>query len=108
MTRRIVCAAFAALALSARPAIAGQGAQGRHANIDRALGAALASGAKTQRVIITVKPGFRDGIRDALRKHGDVIKSEHPFVDGIAAVVHSSDVAELADHPAVAYISLDA
>ena len=106
--RRLSCAAFAALALSVQPAFAGQGAQGRHAKIDRALQDSLASGERSQRVIITVKPGFRDGIRDALRKHGDVIKSEHPSVDAIAAVVHSSDVAELADHNGVAYVSIDA
>jgi serine protease AprX len=106
--RRLSCAAFAALALSVQPAFAGQGAQGRHANIDRALQDSLASGERTQRVIITVKPGFRDGIRDALRKHGDVIKSEHPSVEAIAAVVHSSDVAELAAHGGVAYLSIDA
>jgi serine protease AprX len=106
--RRLSCAVFAALALSAQSAFAGQGAQGRHAKIDRALADALASGETTARVIITVKPGFRDGIRDALRKHGDVIRSEHPSVEAIAAVVHSSDISELAAHSGVAYVSIDA
>jgi serine protease AprX len=105
---RLSCAAFAALALSVQPALAGQGAQGRHAKIDRALAEALAAGDTTARVIISVKPGFRDGIRDALRKHGDVITSEHPTVDAIAAVVHSTDISELAAHDAVAYVSADA
>jgi hypothetical protein len=62
--RRLSCAAFAALALSVQAAFAGQGAQGRHAKIDRALADVLASGEKTARVILTVKPGFRDAIRD--------------------------------------------
>src|SRR5262245_12933516 len=106
--RRLSCAAFAVLALSAQPAFAGQGSQGRHAKIDRALEDSLAAGEKSQRVIITVKPGFRDGIREALRKHGDVIKSEHPSIEAIAAVVHSSDIGELVDHDGVAYVSIDA
>lgn len=89
-------------------AFAGQGAQGRHAKIDRALADALASGETTARVIITVKPGFRDGIRDALRKHGDVIKSEHPSVEAIAAEIHSGDVQELAAHAGIQYVSIDA
>jgi len=58
-SRRLSCAVFAVLALSAQPAFAGQGAQGRHAKIDRALQDALAAGERSQRVIIPVNPAFR-------------------------------------------------
>src|SRR5262245_57205384 len=108
ISRRLSCAVFVVLALSAPAAIAGQDAQRRHANMAGALADALASGETTQRVIITVKPGFGDGIRDALRKHGDVLRSEHPLVNSIAAEVHSGDIGALADHPGVAYVSIDA
>lgn len=86
----------------------GQGSQAHPNKIDRALIEMLASGEQTMRVIVTMEPGYRDGVRDALKKHGDVIKSEHPSIESIAAVVHSQDVAELANHAGVKYVSLDA
>src|SRR5262245_50640084 len=98
--------AIATVLAVAQPALV-QG-QAHRARFDRAIADSLAAGDQTQRVIITVKPGFRDGIRDALKKHGDIIKSEHPSVESIAAVVHSGDVADLANHPGVQYVSSDA
>jgi serine protease AprX len=95
------------IALPIRSAHAGQPAS-HQSKIDRALADALASGGATQRIIISVAPGSRDGIRQALRAHGDRILSEHPSVDAIAAEVHSADVAELAKHDSVAYVSIDA
>jgi serine protease AprX len=83
-------------------------AQTQNNKVDRGLTDALTTGARTQRVIISVKPGYRDGVRAALKAHGDVIKSEHPLVEAIAAEIHSSDVAELAGHPSIEYVSLDA
>src|SRR5262249_29909036 len=104
---RLLAAAIAALVCSAQPLFAGQSHGGR-SKIDRAVRESLDAGEQTQRVIITVQPGFRDGIRDALKKHGDAITSEHPSVESIAAVIHSSDVEELANHPGIKYVSADA
>jgi serine protease AprX len=76
--------------------------------IDRGLQGSLREGGATQHVIISVKAGYRAEIRQALEKHGDRIKSEHPFVDALAADIHSDDVIELANHPWVLAISIDA
>src|SRR5262245_48329362 len=76
--------------------------------IDRSVRESLKRGARTQRVIVTVKPGYRGEIRRALEAHGDVISSDSPFVDALAAEVHAEDVAELANHPWVELISDDA
>jgi serine protease AprX len=89
------------------PAFA-QGAPSAAAKIDRALHDAQQSGARTQRVIITVKPGYRAEIRRALEAHGDVVKSEHPLVQALAAVVHTDDLAQLAQHPWIESVSIDA
>jgi len=99
-------AVLLSLALSAEVSFA----QGHRSlkKIDGALTDSIAAGEQTQRVIVTMQPGFRDGVREALRKHGDIIKSEHPLVESIAAIVHSEDVNELANHPGVKYVSADA
>ena len=83
------------------------GAPSNH-KIDRAVQDALRRGAATQAVIITVKPGYRDTLRRALRQHGDVIKSEHPLIDGLAVQLHSGDIVELANQPWVEAIAADA
>lgn len=41
--------------------------------VDRALRDAVRLGAPTLSVIISVKPGYRDVLRQALEQHGDVI-----------------------------------
>jgi len=76
--------------------------------IDRALLQSIREGGATQHVIISVKPGYRAEIRQALEKHGDRIKAEHPLIDALAADVHRDDVKELANHPWVLALSSDA
>ena len=91
--------------LAAVPAFA---AADPSSKIDRALQESLRQGGSTQRVIVAVKPGHRAEIRQSLEKHGDQIKSEHPFVDAFTAEIHRDDVAELAKHPWVLSVSIDA
>ncbi|HEY6211354.1 MAG TPA: S8 family peptidase, partial [Vicinamibacterales bacterium] len=79
-----------------------------NAKIDRAVRAGLLSGARTQSVIITVKPGYRETIRQALQQHGDRIKAEHPLIESLTVDLHSEDVAELAKQPWVNAIAADA
>jgi serine protease AprX len=76
--------------------------------IDHFLRESMRSGNPTQKVIISVLPGYRAGIRQALEAHGDVIKSEHPLIDALAAEIHTGDVSELARHPWVLSVSADA
>jgi len=81
-SRRVSLVALLALALSAQPLFA-QDARAQK-KIDRVVAESLAAGDQAQRVIITMQPGFRDGVRDALKKHGDVIR----FGDIELEVVH--------------------
>src|SRR5262245_8684374 len=84
-------------------------AQGsRNPKVDRALQDALRTGAPTQSVIVTVEQGYRSTLRDALQKHGDRIKSEHPLIESLAVELHSEDVAELAKQPWVDSLAADA
>ena len=107
------CASLLAFALTvggAAPAIAEQprnAAQGAR-KIDRAVRQALESGARTQRVIVKVKPGYRETLRQALKEHGDVIKSDHASIDALGADLHSADVEELEKLDWVLDIAADA
>jgi hypothetical protein len=104
---KVLTAVAVALLVAAPPAAAQDGRAG-HNKIDRALRASLREGKRTQRVIITVAPGCRASMLDALRRHGDVIRSEHPLIDALSAETHSEDVEEIAGHPCVQAVSADA
>jgi serine protease AprX len=58
-------------------------------------------GAGRQPVIITVTPGHENDVIDTLRKHGGRVRSQHPSINGVAADINGSDVADLAKHGAV-------
>src|SRR5437899_172784 len=60
--------------------------------VDRALRDALKTSAATQSVIISVNPGCRAGIRQAIEQHGDVVRSEHTIIDALSAQIHSADI----------------
>ncbi|MBI3400965.1 MAG: S8 family peptidase [Acidobacteria bacterium] len=106
ITRRLRAAVAAfLLLLTTQAAFA---ASSGHPKVDRALRDSLLTGAATQHVIITVKAGYRAEIRQSLEKHGDKIKSEHPLIGALAAEIHSGDVTELANHPWVDSVSIDA
>src|SRR5262245_61073830 len=90
------------------PVFAASPSSTRHANVDNGVQASLRSGAATQQVIITFAPGHRDEMRAALEKHGDRIRADHPLLDALSVDVHASDISELANHPWVQDVSLDA
>jgi len=104
--RRLPTALLLSLGIIGSPVFAA--APATHANVDRGVRESLRSGAPTQQVIITVAPGHRAEMRAALEKHGDRIKADHPLLDALSVELHSSDVAELANHPWVTAVSLDA
>jgi serine protease AprX len=79
----------------------------RRARVDRAVRAAAASGAKSQRVIITVNPGCRGAVREGLLAHGDRVDDDD-LVDAVAAEIHGRDVDALATNGCVEIISSDA
>ncbi|HZP47627.1 MAG TPA: S8 family peptidase [Vicinamibacterales bacterium] len=57
---------------------------------------------------MSVKEGCRDFVRTSLQKHGDPIRSEHPFINAIVVDLHSEDVPELASHSCVKNLAFDA
>ena len=76
--------------------------------VDRALRDAIRAGARTQNVIISVKPGYLAIVRHALEEHGDLIKADHESIAAVSAEVHADDIGELALQPWVEGVSLDA
>lgn len=104
---RLAVAVVLAVA-AAQPAFAQRAKHGSHKKFDRGLVESLRAGAATQRVIITVKAEYRAEVRQALEKHGDRIKSEHPLVGALAVEIHSEDLEELGNHPWIEALSLDA
>ena len=108
ITRRLFLGALTALALVLPATGADAQSHRQHSQkIDSALENALRSGATTQNVIITLKPGHRAQMRDLLRDHGDLVESEHESIDALVVKLHSADVAELADRDEVAALTLD-
>src|ERR1043166_3133016 len=58
-------------------------------------------GAGKHHVIITIIPGHENDVIDTLRKHGNRVRSQHPSINGVAADINGTDVADLAKHGAV-------
>jgi serine protease AprX len=100
----LVGVSLGVLGCAANPA----SAQDSSNKIDRALQESLRTGARTERVIISVKPGYRASVRQALLAHGDLIKSDHASIDAISAEIHTADVGELAGQAWIDGISSDA
>ena len=78
------------------------------ARVDHAVRAGLASGAASQKIIITVNPGCRASVRTRLALHGDIVDDELALIDAVAGEVHGGDIAALAGDPCVSAISADA
>jgi serine protease AprX len=105
---RLPIAGLLSLALTGSPVFAAPSSSPTHAKVDNGVQASLRSGVATQQVIITVVPGHRAEMRAALEKHGDRIKADHPLLDALSVELHTSDVNDLANHPWVLEVSLDA
>ena len=50
--------------------------------------------ARTQNVIISVKPGYLARVRQALEDHGDLVKTDHESLGALSAEVHAGDIGE--------------
>jgi subtilisin family serine protease len=61
-----------------------------------------------QSVIITVEPGSREALRQALADHGDEVTGEFPAIDAVAATIHCDDLAVLASFGAIRAVSANA
>ena len=83
-------------------------AQTPEAKLDESLRESIERGCVgAQPVIIRTKPGFRQGLRDSLASHGDVVKGEFPALDAVAADVHCDDLATLAGFESTDSVSLN-
>ena len=77
--------------------------------LDRVLQEAIANGCKggPQRVIISVESGYRKGMGDSLKAHGDKVKAEFKSIDAVAAEVHCDDLEALAAMSQTKSVSVD-
>ena len=62
----------------------------------------------SQNVIIRALPGQRASVRDQLKALGDVVNSEYPTIEALAAQIHTADLSSLAAASAVLSISTNA
>src|SRR5687767_13677366 len=77
--------------------------------LDETLRESVASGCiGTQSVIITVAPGYREGLRLTLAAHGDTVSGEFPAIDAIVATVHCSDLTTLSTFGSIRAVSTNA
>src|SRR5580765_908556 len=77
-------AAFVAAAVLSCYVSAPVGPDSHHPKVDRALRRLVdGGGQRTQQVIITVNPGCRAAVRDAIVRHGDTVRFEHGFIDAV-------------------------
>lgn len=79
------------------------------AKLDESLREAMERGCSgTQSVIITTKPGSREGLRAALTAHGDTVTGEFPALDAVAADIHCEDLSTLAGFATTRAVSANA
>ena len=77
--------------------------------LDHVLQNAIADGCSggPQQVIITVKSGYRKGMSDTLKAHGDKVKGEFKSINAVAAKVHCYDLETLANMRVTVSVSID-
>ena len=84
-------------------------AQAPALKLDESLREALERGCVgAQSVIITMEPGYREGLRASLTAHGDVVTGEFPALDAVAATIHCDDLSTLADFVTTRAVSANA
>ena len=102
---RVVLSASVLSLFTTAPAIAGE-SPGR--KLDESLVQALRQGCGTRRVIIRAVAGYRSGLSNSLEAHGNTVRSQHPFINAIAADVHCHDLTVMEGLSSVLSISVDA
>lgn len=78
------------------------------AKLDRALARLSPDDAATVRVIVSTKPGRRQGVAGDATRGSARLLTEHPAIDALTLELPASEIAELAAHPEVERVSLDA
>ena len=98
----------ATIALALGIAVPPAHAQTAGTKIDEALTESLKTGCSTERVIIRLRPGYRAGMAQSLRSHGDSVTAEHPSIEAVSAQVHCMDLLTMEGFSSVLSISTDA
>ncbi|MCM3882017.1 MAG: hypothetical protein ND807_18070, partial [Vicinamibacterales bacterium] len=79
------------------------------AKLDESLRESIQQGCVgTKSVIVRTQAGYRQGVRDTLTQHGDLVQGEFPALDAVAAEVHCDDLATLAGFASVTSVSVNA
>src|SRR5687768_17885075 len=106
---RFVCHALVATAIAVAPGKAVWGGELPKQKLDKVLQNAIANGCSggPRKVIISVKSGYRKGMGDSLKAHGDKVTAEFKSIDAVAAEVHCDDLDELAKMSATTSVSID-
>src|SRR5687767_11464872 len=106
---RYLCHAIVAISTVVTPGKAVWGTELPNRKLDKQLQAAIAEGCSggSERVIISVKSGYRTGMGDSLKAHGDNVEREFPSINAIAAQVHCDDLEPLAKMAEITSVSID-
>ncbi len=111
MDQRYLSHALVAIAIAVAPgkAVWGKERPIPNGKLDKHLQAVVTDGCSggSRRVIISVKSGYRKGMGDALKAHGDKVKGEFKSIDAVAAEVHCDDLGALANMSETTSISID-
>jgi hypothetical protein len=96
-------------AIAVAPGKAVWGQERPSQKLDTHLQEAVADGCPggTRQVIISVKSGYRSGMGDSLKAHGDTVKAEFKSIDAVAAEVHCDDLDVLANMSELRSVSID-
>jgi subtilisin family serine protease len=79
------------------------------AKLDGALHQRVSRGCDAQQsVIIRTKPGYRGGLRDSLKSHGNELNGEFPVINAVGARVACDDLETLASFNSTLSMSMDA
>ena len=99
MVQKYLSHALVAIAIAVAPgkAVWGKERPIPSGKLDKHLQAVVADGCSggLKRVIISVKSGYRKGMSDSLKAHGDKVKGEFKSIDAVAAEVHCDDLETL-------------
>ena len=75
--------------------------------LDLALQLAARTEAGPQRVIIRVRPGFRQAVRDSLRAQGEAVHADHPAIEALTAEANADQLRALSADPLVESVSVE-
>src|SRR5688572_9206211 len=106
---RFVSHALVAAAIAVAPGKSVWGGELPNQKLDKVLQNAIANGCSggPRRVIISVKSGYRKGMGDSLKAHGDKVTAEFKSIDAVAAEVHCDDLEALAAMSETTSVAID-